>query len=103
MPIAENWHLDKKIPIGLMFGLLVQGAGFVWWASSIESRVATQIAQTDRQAAQIEALRMETQALNVGAASVAAKLEALSASLDEVKEAQKETNNLLRGLASKGQ
>lgn len=29
----ESWHLDKKVPISLLIGLLIQTLVFVWWAS----------------------------------------------------------------------
>lgn len=98
---AENWHLDKKIPIGLMLGLAAQGGAFLWWASQIDNRVTMQAQQSERQAQQIEALRSGQQTLSVGAAAVTANLQALAQSLQEVKEAQKETNALLRDLAEK--
>lgn len=40
MPEAmKRWHLDPKIPIGLIFALLVQTAGLVWWASNLSASV----------------------------------------------------------------
>jgi len=35
----EHWHLDKRVPIALMFAIFVQTAGAFWWASDISSRV----------------------------------------------------------------
>lgn len=35
----EPWHLDKRVPVALIFAILLQtGAGF-WWAASINERV----------------------------------------------------------------
>lgn len=36
----EPWHLDKRVPIALIFAILVQTAGMGWWAAQIDSRVA---------------------------------------------------------------
>jgi DNA polymerase III delta subunit len=102
MPIAENWHLDKKIPIGLMVGLLGQCVVFSWWAATMDNRVSMQAEVSERQAEQIEALRLQTQTLSVGAASVSANLQALTQSVQELKEGQKEISVLLRELAQKG-
>ena len=34
MPIDnESWHLSKSVPLGLIFGLIVQGAAIVWTVS----------------------------------------------------------------------
>ena len=39
--MAENsWHLDKKVPIAIIFAILMQTVGIVWWASQMDSRVA---------------------------------------------------------------
>lgn len=33
------WHLDKKVPIALIFALVVQGAGAIWWASTMSGDI----------------------------------------------------------------
>ena len=42
--VQENWHLDKKVPLGLILGLLVQTAVIVSWGSAkfenYEGRIA---------------------------------------------------------------
>lgn len=38
-PAASAWHLDKRIPIALLIGLLCNAAAGVWWASQLTSRV----------------------------------------------------------------
>jgi hypothetical protein len=35
----EAWHLDKKVPISLIVFFIFQTAGFIWWASEINSTV----------------------------------------------------------------
>lgn len=32
-----GWHLDKKVPLGLIATILLQTATFAWWASSQSS------------------------------------------------------------------
>ena len=50
MPSADTaWHLDKKVPIALMFTIFLQSATAVWWASSIESRMQTVAQSVNRQ------------------------------------------------------
>ena len=46
--MRENtaWHLDRKVPISLIVAIIVQSAGAIWWASSIESRMQN-VAQSD--------------------------------------------------------
>jgi hypothetical protein len=35
----EQWHLDKRVPVAIIFAIFMQTAGAIWWASSIQSRV----------------------------------------------------------------
>lgn len=32
--MTEQWHLDKKVPITLLAGMVLQAMCFVWWASA---------------------------------------------------------------------
>ena len=36
-----RWHLDKRVPIGLIGAILVQTISFVWFISKIDSRVSS--------------------------------------------------------------
>lgn len=35
-----NWHLDKKVPIGLMLGLALNAGLGIWYASKLDSRIS---------------------------------------------------------------
>lgn len=35
----DAWHLDKKVPLALLFAILVQTAMGFWWASGLTERV----------------------------------------------------------------
>jgi len=35
----DNWHLNKSVPITLIFGLIVQGAAIVWTVSMMMSDI----------------------------------------------------------------
>ena len=37
----EQWHLDKRVPVAIIFAIFMQTAGAIWWASSIQNRVST--------------------------------------------------------------
>lgn len=37
----EAWHLSKSVPISLLVGLLLQLAGFAWYAGQVTERVNT--------------------------------------------------------------
>ena len=52
----DSWHLDKKVPLSLIFAMLIQAAMVIWAVADIKkdveilkSRVATQQDRDDRQ------------------------------------------------------
>jgi Tfp pilus assembly protein PilO len=51
-PPEDRWHLDKKVPIGIIFTILLQGAGGLWFVSKLDARVlaleSTQHMQRER-------------------------------------------------------
>lgn len=53
----ESWHLSKSVPLGLIFGLIVQGAAIVWTVSMMMSDIETNrssIAQVQIRVTKIE-------------------------------------------------
>ena len=36
---SDQWHLDKRVPIGFILALLVQSAGIVWWGAGLDGQV----------------------------------------------------------------
>ena len=55
-PQKESWHLDKKVPLSLIFAMLIQAAMVIWAVADIKkdveilkSRVTTQQDRDDRQ------------------------------------------------------
>jgi Tfp pilus assembly protein PilO len=43
----DPWQIDRKISVAILVGLLAQGAGIVWWASSAEARLGQIEARVD--------------------------------------------------------
>lgn len=40
-PIEDKrWHLDKKVPLAIIFALVLQTVGAIWWAAQIDNRVS---------------------------------------------------------------
>lgn len=38
---SEGWHLDKRVPIALIFALFVQALAIITWANTITINLAT--------------------------------------------------------------
>ena len=45
-PQKESWHLDRKVPLGLIFAMLTQGAMMIWAIADIKKDVEVLKAQT---------------------------------------------------------
>jgi hypothetical protein len=61
MAIApEHWHVDKRIPIAIIFTILVQTAGVVWGAATIWASVAELRAADGRHETELERHRLES-------------------------------------------
>jgi hypothetical protein len=41
MTDTTEWHLNKSVPVTIIFALLVQTAGIVIWATRLDSRVGS--------------------------------------------------------------
>ena len=64
----EQWHLDKRVPVAIIFAIFMQTAGAIWWASSIQSRVSTNETSIARLTDHSEDLRdaVHEQAIQLG-------------------------------------
>lgn len=97
----NSWHLNRSVPISLITAILMQTAGMVWWASNMHTRQnALEISDT-RQNEQIETVMGETEAMRVLDATIVAQLDGVKQSLVEVKENQREIQNLIRQLSER--
>ena len=66
--MAEQWSLERKIPLGVIVALVVQSGGALAWAGGAAERIATLEQRLDRQAGVNERLaRLEMQADGVRA------------------------------------
>lgn len=98
----DTWKLDRHIPIAVIFALLAQTGGVVWWASTISSRVDGAVETNVRQDAEIKAAEAALASQAVSTATAAAELRAVRDGLTEVKEALADQNRLLREILANG-
>ena len=70
MNTEPNWSIafDKKIPIAVIIGFLVQFGGFIWYGSKLDSRVSILELQVIKNSSDISRLDIarETTALSTG-------------------------------------
>ena len=49
---TQGWVLDKRVPVAIIFGLVIQAMGAIWWAATMEGRVVALEARWNQQATQ---------------------------------------------------
>lgn len=61
-PSLNGWHLDKKVPIALIFAIFLQSFAAIWWASAVTARL-DRVEQTVglSQGRESRIVRLETQ------------------------------------------
>ena len=92
---SENWHLDKRIPITLIFAIVLQTFSFGWMAKSIDGKT-----ESNRQA--IAVINRELDLRRSVIESNAVAVAVLRAQLDDIKESQRESLEILQKLEKAG-
>lgn len=99
-PENKAWHVDRTINLSIVFLVVAQFAGGIWWVSRVDTRLDAAIVLNDRQEVRLGTVEGVINAQAVSAATLAAQLTAMRESLADLKSAQAETNRLLRNLST---
>lgn len=75
-PVDRRWHLDKRVPIALIFAMLIQTGGIVWWGATTSERVSVLKERLDAISPQADRLTR-----------VEVNIEDIKSSLTEIKQA----------------
>lgn len=81
--MAEDWHLDKKVPVALIGSLLVQTFGFGVWAENLSLRIGDLERVNPGVALQLGKLNDAREALRLDIQTQTNALNSLSAMLAE--------------------
>jgi len=63
----ESWHLDKRVPVAIILSIALQTFAAIWWAATVNSRVAAAetnivkleaVTDAQRSAAQMQAVQL---------------------------------------------
>lgn len=74
--MPTKWHLDRRVPIALIFAMCMQTAGIVWWGATTSEKVSVLKERLDAIAPQADRLTR-----------VEVNIEAIKDSLTEIKQA----------------
>jgi TolA-binding protein len=93
-----EWHLDKRVPVALLLGLLLQGGGVIWWASGANERLTQIERRLEGFSARSETLDNTVQQQGQTIAVLLSRIDDTNRNLDRLRNEVQTTNNLLRQL-----
>ena len=98
---TESWHLDKRVPMATIMVLVVQLIGGVWFASMLSHQVGVLTTAAEQRDLRISQVERSGAAQAISFATLNAQLTAMRETMTEMKDVQRETNALLRGLGDR--
>jgi len=98
----KQWHLDKRVPVALIFALCVQGAGGIWWASTTNERLDQVERRLEGFSERSEGMRSEIQDQGETIAVLLSRVDDTNRNLDRLRGEVAITNDLLRELIRNG-
>ncbi len=88
MDTNDSWHLSKSVPLGLIIGLITQGAAIVWTVSMMMSDIESN--RKDINENQLRVSRLETSVQNqaVSMARIDENIKAIRAAVEKMSDRQ---------------
>jgi septal ring factor EnvC (AmiA/AmiB activator) len=89
MDTNDSWHLSKSVPLGLIIGLITQGAAIVWTVSMMMSDIESN--RNDIAENQLRVSRLETSVQNqaVSMARIDENIKAIRTAVEKMSERSK--------------
>lgn len=88
MDTNDSWHLSKSVPLGLIIGLITQGAAIVWTVSMMMSDIESN--RKDITETQMRVSRLETSVQNqaVSMARIDENIKAIRTAVEKMSDRQ---------------
>lgn len=80
----ENWHLQKSVPLTLVFALLVQAVALVWFFAELDNSITSNYTQVSKHEARIESLEVNVQGQAVSLARIDENIRHIRTTVDRV-------------------
>lgn len=81
---VESWHLSKSVPLGLIFGLIVQGAAIVWTVSMMMSDIENNRADIDDVERTVGRLQIVVQEQAISTARIDENIKAIRQAVEQM-------------------
>lgn len=92
----QQWHLDKRVPVAIIFAILMQSLGGVWWASSLNERTAQIERRLDGFADRSQSSDRDISSLQQSVAVLSTQIDNTLRSVSRLENEVAATNTLLR-------
>ena len=73
----ESWHLSKSVPLTLILAIISQPIAIVWYISTLNSNVETNMKDIARQEIRLERLEQTTKELSIFNARIDENIKAI--------------------------
>jgi uncharacterized coiled-coil protein SlyX len=87
--LRREWHLDRKVTLGIIAALLANAASSIWWASSLDYTVQSHSVKIAAHDKEIEDMQNKASGLVERLARIEANQTFQNETLREIKEAIK--------------
>ncbi len=98
MPETPRWHQTLPAWLAVIVTVVVQTVAVSFFLANVRADVDRANGAIEQQDLRLKDVEAQSQRMAVGAATVGAQLQAVQDSIAELKEATKQTNDLLRDL-----
>lgn len=86
MSQKDEWHLDRKITLGIIASILLNAGSSIWWAASLNSQVLNHQKLIDQQALQIISIVSSQSSVSERLAKMEAGIIYQTKSLDRIED-----------------
>lgn len=84
--LRNEWHLDRKVTLGLIVAILINAGSSVWWAATLNTQVITQQKSIEVQASQISAMQAAQGGIGERLAKIEGAVTYQTKSLDRIED-----------------
>lgn len=83
--MREGWHLDKKVPLTIIFALICQTVTLLIWGVRLDGRVVSTENAVAQQSVVIESMRGQSQEISVSLARIQERQNMTSEAVQDIK------------------
>ncbi len=83
---TAQWHLDRKVTLGLIIAIMFNASSSIWWAASLNSQVMNQQKTMDAYGTQITAINLAQAGVGERLAKMEAGIIYQTKALDRIEE-----------------